>query len=188
MKKLILVLSFISIFSLSSCTVTKNVIQIPEENSNQVVETTNTNEETEVYAATHYINTKTDGTLHYFIPNSNVDGFDVVEEKVDNIYEISLEDILKREIELSSAIPKETVINSIKVENNIAYVDVNAIFSEDPNTNSSALASLKIYSIVNTLYYNRALEIDSVKFLIDGNETESISILSNIDGFTGYEN
>ena len=43
MKKLILVLSFISIFSLSSCTVTKNVIQIPEENSNQVVETTNTN-------------------------------------------------------------------------------------------------------------------------------------------------
>lgn len=124
-----------------------------------------------------YINEKTDGTLYFYVANSNADGFDIIEEKVDDLS--NLKAIVEREVELSSSVPKDTVINSVTVDNKVAYVDVNKIFSEDPNTNSSAASNLKIYSIVNVLYHNRVLGIDKVKFLIDGEETETISIMSN---------
>lgn len=130
-----------------------------------------------------YINEKTDGTLYFYVANSNADGFDVVEEKVDNL--LDLKTIVEKEVSLSSSVPKDTVINSVTVDNKVAYVDVNKIFSEDADTNSSAASILKIYSIVNVLYYNEVLAIDKVKFLIDGEETETISIMDN-EGFIGF--
>ena len=133
--------------------------------------------------SSEYINEKTDGTLYFYISNGNSDGFDIIEEKFDNLSD--LKSIVEREVELSSSIPKGTVINSVTVDNKIAYVDINNIFSEDPTTNSSSASRLKIYSIVNVLYYNKTLGIDKVKFLIDGEETETISTMSN-EGFVGF--
>ncbi|WP_300383718.1 GerMN domain-containing protein [Clostridium sp.] len=130
-----------------------------------------------------YINNKTDGTLYFYVSNSNADGFDIIEEKINDVS--NLKAIVEKEIELSSLVPKGTVINSITVDNKIAYVDVNNLFSEDPNTNSSSASVIKIYSIVNVLYYNKVLEVDKVKFLIDGEESETIGIMSNT-GFIGY--
>lgn len=133
--------------------------------------------------SSEYINEKTDGTLYFYVSNANADGFDIIQEKFDNLS--NLKSIVEREVELTSSIPKGTVINSVTVDNKIAYVDINNIFSEDPTTNSSAESRLKIYSIVNVLYYNKTLGIDKVKFLIDGEETETISTMSN-EGFIGF--
>ena len=195
MKKLILTLSLFSILSLSSCTVTKTIIEVPEENSKEVVETNNSNEDTNDLPSNsedknsklieYYTNNKTDGTIHYFIHGSEYDEFKIIEDKIDDIENVSLKEVLEKEVELSSDIPEGTVINDVKVENNIAYVDVNSLFSEDPNTNSSYASRFKVYSIVNTLYYNRVFGIDGVVFLIDGKESPTISIFTNDIPFKG---
>lgn len=192
MKKLILALSFISIFTLSSCTVTKTIIEIPEENSNNESIVAN-NEDyilpsnpLESYDDKIYINGKTDGTIFYFLPDITNDNFAIITEKVDDIYEVSLKDILRKEIEINPYLSEDIIINSISVEknryNNIAYIDVNSNFINelsDPN--------YEIYSLVNVLFYNKALEIDRVKFLIDGEEVDTILNFDNKLGFIGYK-
>lgn len=186
-KKFLLII--LSIFILLSVSCEKKSINT-NTNSNTIEKESEktSNEEVKqnkkiVTNPSEYVNDKTDGTLYFYVPNSNVDGFDIIEEKFDDIS--NLKSIVEREAELSSSIPKGTIINSVTVDNKIAYVDVNKFFSEDGNTNSSATAVLKIYSIVNVLYHNRILSIDKVKFLIDGEETETISIMSNT-GFIGF--
>ena len=180
-KKFLLII--LSLFILLSVSCEKKSVN---NNSNENKEVSN--EEIKenkkiVNDSSEYVNNKTDGTLYFYVSNSNADGFDIIEEKFDDLSD--LKSIVEREVELSSSVPKDTVINSVTVDNKIAYVDVNKLFSEDPNTNSSAASVLKIYSIVNVLYYNKVLEIDKVKFLIDGEETETISIMSNT-GFIGF--
>lgn len=197
MKKLSFTFSILLSFMLVSCNNKTNNIENQKTNTiDTVIEENNTTTKEEINhpiskleeetdTTDKYINGKTDGTIYFYIPNSTADGFNVIEENVDDIYEIDLIDIVRREIALSSAVPKETIINSITVNNNVAYVDLNEIFYEDYNTSSLEGSTLKIYSIVNVLYYNKALEIDRVKFLIDGEETENISIMLN-DSFIGY--
>ena len=70
-------------------------------------------------------------------------------------------------------IPKDTKVNSIKIENKIAYVDLSKDF-DDSQTGSSAAVRVKIYSIVNTLCLNECFNVEGVKFLIDGKEVETI--------------
>lgn len=186
MKKIFLSIISLSLLTLTSCGPAANNTVIPENqnpDNGEVAEgIINNVEEEEANDTNKYINEKKDGTLYFYLPNSNADGFDVVEEKVADLS--NLKAIVEREIELSSAVPKNTVINSVTVDNKTAYVDVNSVYSEDPNTNSSAASMLKVYSIVNVLYHNKVLGIDNVKFLIDGEETETISIMSNT-GFVG---
>ena len=70
-------------------------------------------------------------------------------------------------------VEEKNVVNSIKIENKIAYVDLSKDF-DDSQTGSSAAVKVKIYSIVNTLCLNECFNVDGVKFLIDGKEVETI--------------
>lgn len=186
-------LTTLSLFILLSVSCEDKSVTISDNNTiNNNITTTNNSNDTDndinkskiiVTDSSEYINEKTDGTLYFYVSNANADGFDIIEEKFDNLS--NLKSIVEREVELSSSISKGTVINSVTVDNKIAYVDINSIYSEDPTTNSSSASRLKIYSIVNVLYYNKTLGIDKVKFLIDGEETESISTMSN-EGFIGF--
>ena len=197
MRKLISALSFISIFSLSSSTITitKTVLEVSEENSKEVLAFNLTNEnindsslafrEENSKLIEYYTNNKTDGTIHYFVHGGEYNEFKIITEKIDDIKNVSLKEVLEKEVELSSYIPSGTIINDVKVENNIAYVDVNSLFSADPNTNTSNCARFKIYSIVNTLYYNKVFGIDGVIFLINGKHYSNISIFTNDTPLTG---
>lgn len=195
MKKLILALSFIFIFSLSSPTITKTFIEVPEENFKEVLALNLINENINASSLAfneenselieYYTNNKTDGTIHYFVHGGKYAEFKIIEDKIDDIKNVSLKEVLEKEVELSSYIPSGTIINDVNVENNIAYVDVNSLFSEDPNTNSSNCARFKIYSIVNTLYYNKVFGIDGVIFLINGKHYSNISIFTNDSPRTG---
>lgn len=77
-----------------------------------------------------------------------------------------------------SGIPKKTKVYSVTVKDKIATVDLGREFL-DPQTNSSAGATAKVYSIVNTLCLNKNLEIDGVMFLIDGKKSETIGPIDN---------
>ena len=174
MKKLFLALSFLSILSLSSCTVTKNVIEIPEENSKEVLETTITNKEAEVLSSEDYINSKTDGTVYFFKGNSNADGFDIIEDKLLDINTINLNELVEKAITLSPSIPKETKVNKVYIENKVAYVDLNDIFFDDPQTNASASNAMKVGTLTNLFFNNEFLKVDKIIFLKDGKSGELI--------------
>lgn len=77
-----------------------------------------------------------------------------------------------------SGIPKKTKVYSVTIKDKIATVDLGREFL-DPQTNSSAGATAKVYSIVNTLCLNKNLGIDGVMFLIDGKKSETIGPIDN---------
>lgn len=110
-------------------------------------------------------------TIELYVPDDNLSKWVIEEEKVDiselkNVIE-ALKDTEK------CCIPKDTEVNSIKIENEIAYIDLSKDF-DDSQTGSSAAVKVKIYSIVNTLCLNECFNVDGVKFLIDGKEVETI--------------
>lgn len=76
--------------------------------------------------------------------------------------------------ELESSIPSDTVVNSASLSGNTAIIDLSSTFIS--STNDVNVASNMVYSIVNTL--TELTEVDSVKFLIDGNAS---SVFSNCD-------
>ena len=104
---------------------------------------------------------KSEKLIELYVPDDNID---ISELK--NVI-TALKDTEK------CCIPKETEVNSIKIENKIAYVDLSKDF-DDSQTGSSAAVKVKIYSIVNTLCLNECFNVDGVKFLIDGKEVETI--------------
>lgn len=81
---------------------------------------------------------------------------------------------------LQKAIPEGTKINNIRVEGNVAYVDLS---SEFINNHEGGLENenITIYSIVNTL--TELNEINFVKILIDGQEN-----LEFADGCMNFKN
>lgn len=109
--------------------------------------------------------------IELYVPNKTFTKWEVKEEKVD-ISDIG--NVIK-ELKDSNlcCIPKDTKVNSVKIKNNIAYVDLSKDF-DDSQTSSSAATIAKIYSIVNTLCLNECFNVNGVKFLIDGEEVETI--------------
>lgn len=77
-----------------------------------------------------------------------------------------------------SGIPKKTKVYSVTIKDKIATVDLGSEFL-DPQSNSSAGATAKVFSIVNTLCLNKNLGIDGVMFLIDGKKSETIGPIDN---------
>ena len=69
---------------------------------------------------------------------------------------------------------KDVKVLSVKVENNIAYIDMNDKF-ETPNTSSSAIGRMKIYSIVNSLCDIKELAISKVVFTLEGKKVDCIA-------------
>ena len=64
-----------------------------------------------------------------------------------------------------------TVVNSVSLNGESVMLDLSSNFIS--STNDSLLASNMVYSIVNTL--TELNEVNSVKFLIDGNSNTSFS-------------
>ena len=75
---------------------------------------------------------------------------------------------------LESLIPSGTKVNSATLSNDTVIIDLSTDFIN--STDNVEIASNMVYSIVNTL--TELTEVNSVKFLIDGNE---VSKFSNCD-------
>ena len=114
---------------------------------------------------------KSEKLIELYVPDDNISKW-VVEEKNVDISELKNVITALKDTE-KCCIPKETEVNSIIIENKIAYVDLSKDF-DDSQTGSSAAVKVKIYSIVNTLCLNECFNVDGVIFLIDGKEVETI--------------
>ena len=74
--------------------------------------------------------------------------------------------------ELTAVIPEWTTINSVKIEDNLATVDLGKDFVESLEPGSSA-EMMAVYAIVNTICNNMP-EIQRVKITLDGNQTSQL--------------
>ncbi len=115
-------------------------------------------------------------TLDFYVPNNNADGFDIVQKDYE---EIDLVKIVQDSILDSDSSYKETKVLGVEVKDGIAYIDLTSEFFDDNNSNSSAGARAKVYSIVNTLCLNESLDIQEVRFLKEGVAPETIGPLMN---------
>ena len=95
---------------------------------------------------------------------------------LDNPYKTLVELLIEKpkNEKLESAIPEGTKVNSAKLQDNTIELDLSKEFVENQNGDIEK-ASLSIYSIVNTL--TELNEVNSVKFLIDGEENVKFSNL-----------
>lgn len=95
----------------------------------------------------------------------------------ENKYTEALYELMKLPVDSSliRLIPDTTTINSVKVEESLASVDLSSNFVEDRIVSDTA-DILLVYSIVNTL--TEFPEVDSVAFYIDG---ERLNILGMLD-------
>ena len=78
--------------------------------------------------------------------------------------------------EFDEALPEGTVINSVRIDGDLAGVDLNSTFSDGLLSGSSA-EMLAVYSIVDTITVNFP-QIARVKLTIEGNEN---TILRHLD-------
>lgn len=115
-------------------------------------------------------------TIDFYVPNDNADGFDIVQKEYE---EIDLVKIVQDFISDSDFSYNNAKVLGIEVKDGVAYVDLSSEFFDDNNSNSSAGARAKVYSIVNTLCYNESLDIQEVTFLKEGVAPETIGPLSN---------
>lgn len=108
----------------------------------------------------------------YFLDNSsdilvkeerNIDAKNLI----DNPYKYILQLLMNgpEDEKFSNAIPKDTKINKVELKKGVLYVDLSKEFLNSSGTNS-------IYAIVKTM--SEFNEVESVKFLIDGQENENL--------------
>lgn len=118
---------------------------------------------------------KTNDNIKIFKANNNLTKLEAVNSKENDN---TLESIIRETIKMNSnCINQNTKLFDVKVKNRIAYVNFSNEF-DDPNTNSSSAAEMKINSIVNGLCLNKSLNIDGVKFLINGEKILTIGPIS----------
>jgi len=154
---------------------------LPEEEENGTAESTESAQETapvETTEETDPIDTSeqtinvyyADSAAEYLVGEARtVSG---ISKLVDAIYELMKEPI---DSSLFVLIPSTTKINSIKVINRIARVDLSQSFMDDRFVGDTA-DILLIYSIVNTL--TEFNEVEAVEFYIDGEKLEIFGQLS----------
>ena len=118
-----------------------------------------------------------ESNLKFFVASADMSDLVISTKKADPT---NLAAIVEETIKLNATcISPNTKVLGIKVDNNTAYVNLSREF-DDPNTNSSAAAIIKINSIVNVLCLNEVLNIKSVVFLIEDKQLESVGpILTN---------
>lgn len=115
-------------------------------------------------------------TIDFYVLNDNADGFNIVQKDYEKI---DLVKIVQDSILESNSSYKEIKVLGVEVKDGVAYVDLTSQFFDDSNSNSSAGARAKVYSIVNTLCFNEDLEILEVTFLKEGAAPETIGPLEN---------
>lgn len=87
-----------------------------------------------------------------------------------------LEELLNGPVgELEEAVPEGTIVEAVKIDLNLATVELNRTFSEAMLSGSSA-EMMAVYSIVNTVAMNFP-KIEKVKLNIEGNTGASLSHL-----------
>jgi germination protein M len=83
-------------------------------------------------------------------------------------------------LDVTDAVPPDTVLNSTTIRDNICYVDLSSEFTEMvPGVSSDVV----IYSIVNTLC--ELSNVNKVQFLIDGEPQETYG--ETIDFYLPFE-
>lgn len=82
---------------------------------------------------------------------------------------------------LCETVPKDLDIK-VNVKDKIAYINLPKDTNKKLNGGSST-EELFVYSIVNTLTLNKNLNIDKVRFLIDGKETKTINGHMDIEDY-----
>ena len=180
-KMLLTILSLATLLFVSCTNNTKNVSVTKDpntktvENNGEEKEDTEKNNEKTSNEGTGSNKSK-NITLDFYVPNNNADGFDIVQKDYE---EIDLVKIVQDSILESNSSYKETKVLGVEVKDGVAYVDLTSQFFDDSNSNSSAGARAKVYSIVNTLCFNEDLEILEVTFLKEGAAPETIGPLEN---------
>ena len=181
-KKMLLTILSLATLLFVSCTnntknesVTKDPNTKTVENNGEEKEDTEKNNEKTSNEGTGSNKSK-NITLDFYVPNNNADGFDIVQKDYE---EIDLVKIVQDSILESNSSYKETKVLGVEVKDGVAYVDLTSQFFDDSNSNSSAGARAKVYSIVNTLCFNEDLEILEVTFLKEGAAPETIGPLEN---------
>jgi hypothetical protein len=83
--------------------------------------------------------------------------------------------------EFDEAVPSGTTVDSVRIEGNLATIELNSLFS-DSMLSGSAAEILAVYSVVNTTTVNFPL-IQKVKINIDGNPGAVLRHLDLSDPF-----
>lgn len=78
---------------------------------------------------------------------------------------------------------KNVGVSSVTVKDRVATVDMGKEFN-NPQHNTSAASTAKVFSIVNTLCLNKELGIDKVMFLIEGKRVQELGNYSGDTVFT----
>lgn len=101
--------------------------------------------------------------IKLFYPDANVEYWLIEEKELAVDPSVVVNELIKNK---NNLIPTETELIDIKIENNIAYVNLSKSF-ENLSLGDTGIW-INIYTIVNTLTLNENLNIDYVQLLIDG--------------------
>jgi hypothetical protein len=84
--------------------------------------------------------------------------------------------------DLDQTVPDSAAVNSVRLEGDLAVIDLNRAFAEDLPSGSSA-EMMAVYSIVDTVCVNYP-EISRVKLTLEGNEKAQLKHLDLSDPLT----
>lgn len=139
-------------------------------------------QERQTIVSLYYINTDTNTLL----PEARViDVKNLLENPYDTLVRFLMEK--PKNDKLKSAIPEDTKINNATLIGDMVLLDLSKEFIQNQEKNNDTI-NLSIYSIVNTL--TELNEVNSVKFLIDGQEVSKIEGTEILltEGFKRQEN
>ncbi len=114
--------------------------------------------------------TTMEGEITFYVANDDLTSWAKYNKEIDGDL-INIIEQLK--LDEKSFIPKDTKVLDIDIKDGIAYINLSSEF-DTPESNASTPASYKIKSIVKTLCLNKKLEINGVRFLINGEYVDSI--------------
>lgn len=139
-------------------------------------------QERQTIVSLYYINIDTNSLL----PEARViDVKNLLENPYDTLVRFLME--TPKNEKLKSAVPNDTKINNATLIGDMVLLDLSKEFIQNHEKNNDTI-NLSIYSIVNTL--TELNEVNSVKFLIDGQEISKIegTEISLTEGFKRQEN
>jgi len=97
----------------------------------------------------------------FYVPNDKADGFNVFNYEYDG----TMEGLIKKLIELG-ALPKNTVVNSFKVEKDTIKIDLSSAFGNKLMSTGTAGEDMLVGSLVNTLI--KCYGVKTVSFTVNG--------------------
>ena len=112
--------------------------------------------------------------ITFYVSNKDATDFTTYKKRINNNLVEIIEELINNK---QSCIPKETKVLDAYIKDKIAYINLNEIYYNDPNTSSSATNGFKIWSIKYTLLKNEVLNIDKVLFLIEGEPSKGAGVI-----------